>query len=94
MLMNLLVLVFAVCAIGSVVTAALIPVSRAKGRIRLAGSFFIGIAFPLGALEQTIAEGKILPGIVGFIGGAFLVWVGLRKYQRDPEGRTPPAQIL
>jgi threonine/homoserine/homoserine lactone efflux protein len=91
---NLLVLVFTLIAVGCVVIAALAPVSRAKGRMRLAGSLSIGIAIPLGGLSQAIREGKLLPSIVGLLGGVFLVWVGLRKYQRDPEGRTPSAQIL
>jgi hypothetical protein len=94
MLVKLLVLVFVIFAVGCVVIAALTPVSRAKGRIRLAASLFIGIAFPLGALSQAIGEGKLLPSVVGFVAGVFLVWIGLRKYRRDPEGRTPSAQIL
>jgi hypothetical protein len=94
MLINLLVVVFAVCAVGCGVIAALTPVSRAKGRIRLAGSLFVGTAILLAALSQAIAEGKLRLGVAGLLGAAFLVWVGLRKYRRDPEGRTPSAQIL
>jgi hypothetical protein len=94
MFIKLLVLVLVLFAVGCVVIAALTPVSRAKGRIRLSASLFIGIAIPLGALSQAIAEGKLLLGVAGLVGGVFLVWIGLRKYRRDPEGRTPSAQIL
>jgi hypothetical protein len=68
----LLVLVFVVFAVACVVIAALTPVSRATGRMLLARSLSIGIAFPLVTLSKAIGEGKLLPGL----GGVFLVWVG------------------
>jgi hypothetical protein len=97
MLIDLLMLL---CAVGFILTlacgviGALTPVSRAKGRIRLAGSLIIGIAIPLGAIAQAVQEGRLRLGVGGILGGTFLVFVGLRKYHRDPEGRTPPAQLL
>lgn len=94
MLIDVLALVFFVFAVGCVVIAALTPVSLTKGRIRLSGSLFAGIAVPLSVLSQAIREGKLLLSVVGLLGGVVLVWVGLRKYRRDPEGRTPSAQIL
>lgn len=94
MTLSVAAIAFATCAAGCVLIAALTRVSRAKGRIRLAGALLIGTAFPVAALSQAITVGKVLPGVIGVLGGLFLVWVGLRKYRRDPEGRTPLAQIL
>ena len=45
-------------------------------------------------LSQALAQGKPLLVVVGLIGGVFLVWLGLRKHQRDPQGRTSPDKIL
>jgi hypothetical protein len=84
--MDFVVLVFTGGAVASLVTAALTPISRANGQMRLAGSLFIGIAFALGALTQSMHTGKSLPGVVGLVAGAFLMCVGIRKYRRDPEG--------
>jgi hypothetical protein len=74
--------------------AALTPVSRAKGRTRLAASLLVGAEFILGALSQMAKEGHLWPGILGLAAGAFLSWIGLRKYLRDPEGITPSAKML
>jgi len=81
---KLLVLLLAVGAVCCVMIAALTPVSRAKALRRLAGSLFIGTAFPLGALSQAVEQRTPIPAVVGMIGGAFLVWIGFRKYRRDP----------
>ena len=91
---NLLACALAVCAVFCALAGALIPRSRAKGRLRLLGSLLIGCAFPVMALSQAVAQHKALLIVVGLVCGSFLVWVGFRKYRRDPEGRTPPAQIL
>jgi hypothetical protein len=91
--MNFVVLVFTGGAVASAVTTALTYFS-CKASNAVSGSLFIGIAFALGALTQSMHTGKSLPGVVGLVAGAFLMWVGIRKYQRDPEGRTPPAQIV
>ena len=74
--------------------AALMPVSRSKGQTRLAVSLLVGAGFVLGALSQMAKEGHLWPGILGFAAGAFLSWIGLRKYRRDPEGITPAAKML
>jgi len=91
---NGLALALAICAISCVVLAALIPTSSIKGRIRLAGSLLVGAAFLVASLSQALAQGKPILFVVGLMGGAFLVWLGLRKYRRDPQGRTRPDQIL
>jgi hypothetical protein len=94
MFIKALVLGLAVCACCCVLIAAFTPISRAKGRARLAGSLFIGIAIPLGVLPEAIAQRKAITAVIGLAAGVFLVWVGMRKYRRDPEGRTPSARIL
>jgi hypothetical protein len=83
-----------ILAVVSVAIAMLIPRSRAKGRMRLAGSLLLGLAFIVtfpGLLQQTPHSWR---AIVVPVGGVFLIWVGVRKYRRDPEGRTPAARIL
>jgi len=94
MFIKALVLGLAICACCCGVIAAFTPISRLKGRARLAGSLFVGIAIPLGALSEAIAHRNIVTAVIGLTAGVFLVWVGMRKYRRDPEGRTPSAQIL
>ncbi|UWZ82443.1 LptF/LptG permease family protein [Occallatibacter riparius] len=83
-----------ILAAVSVPAAMLIPRSRAKGRMRLAGSLLLGMGFISefpAALHDVppLWRAALVP-----IGGLFLVWAGIRKYRRDPEGRTSPAQIL
>lgn len=94
MLMKYVVAAFSVSAVCCGVIAALTPVSRTKGRLRVAGSLLIGMAISFGALSQGVAEGNLWLGLVGFLCGVCLVWLGLRKYRRDPEGRTRASQIL
>jgi hypothetical protein len=94
MLMNRIAAAVAVSAFCCGVIAALIPISRIKGQLRLAGSLLIGIAFCIGALSQGVAEHNLRLSVAGFLCGGFLVWLGLRKYRRDPEGRTRASQIL
>lgn len=86
--------VLAVLAVVSVMIAAVTPTSRTKGRLRLAGSLLIGTAFVVGSLCQALIEAKLWLGLVGVSAGLFLGWVGMRKYRRDPEGRTRASQIL
>jgi ABC-type xylose transport system permease subunit len=94
MFVRILPLGLVVIAVACVLIAALTPVSRQKGRIRLAGSLCIGAAFLIGSVSQILTKGKSIPALIGALCGVFLVWVGLRKYRRDPEGRSPSAQIL
>jgi len=92
MFIRILPLGLVVLAVMCVLVAALTPVSRAKGRLRLAGSLSIGAVFFIGSVPQIFAVGW--PAVIGTFCGVFLAWVGLRKYRRDPEGRSPSAQIL
>lgn len=94
MLINAFALALVLCAVLCVFIAALVPASHKKGRIRLAGSLFIGAAFPVATSAQSLIERKLLPLLVGLIVGSFLAWIGWRKYRRDPQGKTPAAQIL
>jgi hypothetical protein len=78
----------------SVLVAALVPVSKAKGHARLLGSLLVGTGFGLDSLFQLTSENGAWPRLFELIAGALLVWFGLRKHRRDPEGRTPAASIL
>ena len=76
------------------VGAAFTSVSSQKGLRRLAASVLIAAAFVVGSVAQMLGEHRLWPGAFGIGAGAFLVWVGWRKYKRDPHGHTRPAQIL
>jgi threonine/homoserine/homoserine lactone efflux protein len=86
--------ILAIAATLSALIALLIPVSQSKGRVRLIGSCLIGAAFLLASLTEMIHRKQLWPEGILTAGGIFLVWVGIRKYRRDPEGRTPAAKIL
>ena len=81
-------------AVLCVLVAAVLPVSVAKGRIRLLGSLSVGAGFAVMSLTQIVNENRLWPTAVLLFGGIFLIWVGLRKYRRDPEGKTPARSIL
>lgn len=83
-----------VLAALSVPIAAMIPKSQLKRRFRLAGSLLLGIGLVVASVGEMIQSGRLLPEGILTAGGVFLVYVGVRKYRRDPEGRTAPAQIL
>ena len=85
MFVRILPLGLGVLAVACILIAALTPVSRQKGRIRLAGSICIGVAFLIGSVSQILKKGKSIPALFGTLSGVFLVWVGLRKYRRGPE---------
>ena len=53
-----------------------------------------GGGFVVGGLDQIVKEDHLWPGSIGLLAGVFLVWIGLRKHRRDPEGRTPARSIL
>ncbi|GGH00720.1 hypothetical protein [Silvibacterium dinghuense] len=76
------------------IVAAITPVSLKKGLRRLLSSLLVGAAFILGSIEQIIAEHHLWPGAFGIGAGAFLVWIGYRKREKDPDGRTPAAKML
>ena len=78
----------------SALVAALKSVSRSKGKMRLLGSMLVGAAFLLGGLMQIMKESRLWPGALGLVGGIWLLWIGARKYRKDPDGETPAATIL
>jgi len=78
----------------SVPIAAITPISRLKGRLRLAGSCLAGSGIFIEGLTPITRERLIFRSMLCLGAGVFLIWVGLRKYRRDPEGRTQPRQIL
>lgn len=77
-----------------VVVQALMPVSRWKGNVRFAGSLLVGVVFGAEALLQIAFRHRLWPEVLLLLMGGLLIWVGVRKRNRDPEGRTPPAAIL
>lgn len=95
--MHPLDIVFAVLMIlaaMSVPVAMVMRRSRAKGRCRLAGSFLLGLAF-ISAFPSALRDAPHLwQALLLPLAGLILIWLGVRKYRRDPEGRTPPAEIL
>ena len=89
--MSILPLCLIILAAVSVPIAALIPISNSKGRVRLAGSLLLGTGFILMGVVHVIVNQRYWLLVIG---GGFLIWVGLRKYRRDPQGRTSSAAIL
>ena len=81
-------------AVLCVILAALLPVSRAKGWTRLLGSMFVGAGVGTALLSQPTSDNRVWPRVFGIVAGPLLMWAGLRKHRRDPEGRTPAASIL
>jgi len=86
--------ILAIAAVFITLIALAVPVSRAKGRMRLMGSCLIGTAFLLASLTEMIYERAFWPKVIVALAGIFLIWVGFRKYQRDPDGKTPAAKML
>lgn len=80
--------------LAAALVAALSAVSPQKGLWRLAGSLLVGAAFTVGSMAQMVKETRLWPGIFGLGAGAFLMWIGYRKYKKDPRGNTPAAQML
>jgi len=74
--------------------AASTKLSPRKGLLRLAASVTVSLGFASGGVAQVILEGRLWPGCLGVVVAGFLSWVGITKYNRDPEGRTPAASIL
>lgn len=85
---------FIVLGLIFAIVASLTPVSKQKGLLRLVASLLVACAFWEAATIQMLGEHRLWPGAFGIGAGAFLAWIGYRKYKRDPEGRTPPAQML
>jgi hypothetical protein len=74
--------------------ASLTPISPRKGLRRLIASLLVASAFFEGSIAQMVGEHRLSPGAFGIGAGAFLAWIGYRKYKRDTEGRTPASQML
>jgi hypothetical protein len=74
--------------------ASLTPISPKKGLRRLIASLLVAAAFLEGSIAQMAAETSLWPGAFGIGMGAFLAWIGYRKYKRDPDGRTPASKML
>jgi hypothetical protein len=83
-----------VLALVCVVVQALMPVSRGKSNVRFTGSLLVGIVFGAEALLQIAFRYRLWPEVLLLLMGGLLIWVGARKRNRDPEGRTPPAATL
>lgn len=74
--------------------AGLMRVSPRKGQIRLLASLLVAAALSFGGLAQMVSEKALWPAIFGVLAGSFLVWMGFRKYKRDPFGKTPAGKML
>ena len=94
MLVKWLVFILVIGSLGCGFVAIAIRPSLVRGRIRLLGSILIALAMSLGGIEQTVTTYDFAPIVIGLLAGVVLAWVGVRKYRRDPEGRTRPAQML
>jgi hypothetical protein len=77
-----------------VIVAALRPVSRQKGQMRLLASLLGGAAVSVDSVTKIGKENLLWPAIIQLVGGFCLIWLGLRKFKRDPKGKTPAAQML
>jgi hypothetical protein len=81
-------------AVICVLIAALVPVSKTKGQVRLLGSLFVSAGFSLDFLFQLARGNETWPRLFELMVGVLLIWLGFRKHRRDPEGSTPAASIL
>ena len=81
-------------AVACVLVQALMPVSRTKGNTRLAGSILLGGGLSAESLIQMASQHGFWPEVILLPMGGVLIWLGVRKRSRDPEGKTPPAAIL
>jgi hypothetical protein len=84
---------FILLGLACLLVAALTPVSPRKGWARLFASLLVGTAFVLGSCWQMVKDNRTAPGAIELGVGLFLVYVGVRKFKRDPEGKTPVASI-
>lgn len=74
--------------------AAITKVSERKGLFRLAASVAVALGFAMGGIAQMMSERRLWPGCFGLAVSCSLAWLGIRKFNRDPEGGTPPASVL
>ena len=82
-------------AVLTVPIAALMPISKHRGRFRLAGSLLAGSGLIMGAVSSPMMHSRFLiPDALLIALGAFLLRAGVRKYRKDPTGITPAGKIL
>jgi hypothetical protein len=91
---RLLPLVPILLAVVCVLVQALMPVSLTKGNTRLAGSILLGGGLSAESVIQMASQHSFWPEVILLPMGGVLIWLGVRKHTRDPEGKTPPADIL
>jgi hypothetical protein len=72
----------------------MMPVSRVKGKTRLVGSLLAGAGFCTASFDLIVTQRQLWRGVLVLLMGGLLIWFGTRKYSRDPEGKTPSANIL
>lgn len=75
------------------VIAALRPVSRVKGQVRLLASLFGGAGVSVDSLAWIAKANLVWPAAIELVIGLYLIWIGLRTYRKDPEGKTPTTSI-
>jgi hypothetical protein len=93
-IVKILPLVAILLAVVCVLVQALIQVSRAKGNTRLAGSILLGGGLSAASVIHMASHLESWPEVILLPMGGILIWLGVRKHSRDPEGKTPPAAIL
>jgi hypothetical protein len=92
--LRIIPLALVVAAAVIVPISMMMPASRAKGKTRLAGSLLLGAVLVLISVFQVVAgDCRWQEGIL-LLGGVGLAYLGVRRYRKDPEARTPAAQIL
>jgi putative exporter of polyketide antibiotics len=95
---NLIVQIFPLIsillAVVCVLVQALMPVFRIKGNVRLAGSILLGAGLSAESIVQMATRHRLWPEVILLPISGLLIWLGVRKHSRDPEGKTPPAAIL
>jgi hypothetical protein len=90
-MMRLLPLVPILLAVVCVLVQASMPVSALKGNTRLAGSILAGVGLSAESVIQMASQHRFWPEAILLPMGGILIWLGVRKHSRDPEGKTPPA---
>jgi hypothetical protein len=84
-----LILLGILCAIA----AALRPVSRLKGKVRLLASLFGGAGVGVDSLTWIAKANLVWPAAIELAVGVYLIWTGLKTYRKDPEGKAPATSI-
>lgn len=93
-MVRLLPLVPILLAVFCVLVQTLMPISRTKGNTRLAGSIVLGGGLTAESVIQMASQHRFWPEVILLPMSGVLIWLGVRKHSRDPEGKTPTAAIL